>query len=160
MQGLTIREAAPSDREALIDLFGLLNGFEGAIAGDRALGRGAAEASLDHSDRRVTESDGHRLVALHDGAVLGLLFLAFPRQPPYVREALRPHGFVTELVVRPEARGTGIGRTLLAEAERLTRARGLNRLMLGVLAGNERAERTYRQAGFAPYALEMLKRLD
>jgi GNAT superfamily N-acetyltransferase len=64
------------------------------------------------------------------------------------------------LFVRETARGTGIGRALLAEAERLTRARGLDRMLIGVAAGNDRAEETYRRAGYAPYSREMIRHLD
>jgi GNAT superfamily N-acetyltransferase len=48
---------------------------------------------------------------------------------------------------------------LLAEAERLTRAEGLKRLVIGVLVANEKAERTYRNFGFEPYVAIMKKEL-
>jgi ribosomal protein S18 acetylase RimI-like enzyme len=73
---------------------------------------------------------------------------------------LRSYGQVTELVVEPEWRGRGVGRRLIGEAERLTREKGLPRLAIGVLAGNDRAERAYRAAGFAPYLLNLMKRVD
>jgi GNAT superfamily N-acetyltransferase len=48
---------------------------------------------------------------------------------------------------------------LLLEAERQATARGVGRLMVGVLAGNTRAEALYRRMGFAPHAIEMAKTL-
>jgi GNAT superfamily N-acetyltransferase len=137
MGGLTIRGATPADREALVAGFGGLNAFED----------------------RIAESGGHRLVAERDGAVLGHLFLVFDRQPAYVREDRRDHASVSELFVHPGARGGGVGSALLAEAERLVLARGLDRLMIGVLAGNDGAEALYRRQGFAPNTTEMLKTL-
>ena len=53
-----------------------------------------------------------------------------------------------------------LGRALLTEAERLTRAAGLARLSIGVLDGNAEAARTYRAFGFRPYVQLMVKPLD
>lgn len=160
MRGLTIRAARPTDREALLEQFQGLNRFEDAITGDRATDRAGAEASLAHSERRIAESGGHQLVAEVDGAVIGHLFLIFANQAPFVHPDRRAHGYVSELFVREAVRGGGIGRALLAEAERLTRAEGLDRMLIGVVAGNDRAEQTYLRAGFAPYSRELLKKLD
>jgi ribosomal protein S18 acetylase RimI-like enzyme len=76
-----------------------------------------------------------------------------------LRQLTRRHGTVTDLVVHEDWRGRGIGRMLLAEAERLTRAEGLKRLVIGVLVANEKAERTYRNFGFEPYVAIMKKEL-
>ena len=62
-------------------------------------------------------------------------------------------------VVDEDWRGRGIGRLLLAEAERLTREKGLKRLVIGVMAGNAGAERLYAELGFTLYAKAMLKAL-
>ena len=48
---------------------------------------------------------------------------------------------------------------LLAEAERLTKEAGHKRLVIGALVANERAERTYRAFGFAPYVSILSKEL-
>jgi GNAT superfamily N-acetyltransferase len=160
MAGLMIREAVPADREALIAQFTGLNLFEDGVSGDRESSPEAGEASLDHTAECIAESGGHMLVAERDGAVVAFLALCFPESPPYVRVALRRHGLVSELFVRPEARGAGVARALLAEAERLTRLRGLKRLAIGVLAGNAGAEALYRSTGFTSHAIEMLKPLD
>jgi GNAT superfamily N-acetyltransferase len=130
------------------------------MTGDRAIDRAGAEASLAYSERRLAETGGHMLVAEVDGAVIGQLCLIFAQQGPFVRPDRRPHGYVSELFVRQAVRGGGIGRALLAEAEHLTRAQGLDRMLIGVVAGNDRAETTYLRAGFAPYSRELLKKLD
>jgi GNAT superfamily N-acetyltransferase len=160
MSGLTIRAALPSDREVLLEQFQGLNLFEDAITGDRAIDRVGAETSLAYSEQRIAKSGGHMLVAEMDGVVIGHLFLIFALQGPFVHPDRRPHGYVSELFVRQAVRGGGIGRALLAEAERLTRAHGLDRMLIGVVAGNDRAEQTYLRAGFAPYSRELLKKLD
>ena len=46
-----------------------------------------------------------------------------------------------------------------AVAERLTREKGLKRLVIGVMAGNAGAERLYGELGFSVYAKAMMKPL-
>jgi hypothetical protein len=47
-----------------------------------------------------------------------------------------------------------------SEAAAHARAAGCARMLIGVLSGNDRAERIYRAAGFRPYALELIRDLD
>ena len=54
----------------------------------------------------------------------------------------------------------GAFRAMLALAEAHARAAGCRRLHIGVLAGNNDAERIYRKAGFRSYAIEMVQELD
>jgi RimJ/RimL family protein N-acetyltransferase len=49
---------------------------------------------------------------------------------------------------------------MLALAEAHAREAGCRRLHIGVLAGNDDAERIYRKAGFRTYAIEMVQELD
>lgn len=55
--------------------------------------------------------------------------------------------FVIDLYVRPAARGHGLGRTLMAEAERLCRATGGGALLWGVLHQNAAAMAFYEGLG-------------
>ncbi len=68
-------------------------------------------------------------------------------------------GYVYDLYVAPDWRGRGLGRALLAEAERRCRARGLKELGLTVSVTNLPARRLYESAGFAVERLLMSKRL-
>ena len=88
-----------------------------------------------------------------------MLGLIVQEDQVFVREDVRRHGYVCDLVVDEEWRGKGIGRLLLAEAERCTREKGLKRLVIGVMAGNDGAERLYAELGFSVYAKAMMKAL-
>jgi GNAT superfamily N-acetyltransferase len=156
---MIIREAKPSDRTALDEQEQLLNLFENPFSGDRELTRVGAVAAMDRLQQRAGENGGAVLVAEIDGAVIGHLVLTFERMGPFVREELRDYAYVADLFVREAHRGHGIGRALIAEAERRAIARGLKRILLGVLHGNTSAERSYRRQGYADYALEMVKTL-
>lgn len=61
---------------------------------------------------------------------------------------------IHDIVVSAPFRRRGIGRALLAAAESGARARGCCKLTLEVLEGNRGAIAAYREAGFAPYALD------
>ena len=52
-----------------------------------------------------------------------------------------------------------VGRMLLEEAERRTRAAGCRRPTIGVLVANPDAERLYRSVGFEPYVSILTKDL-
>jgi len=156
---LHIRPYALDDREALVEQFLGLNRYEEPLARNRRTDRTGAAECLDAALERVSETDGVALVAEFDGRVVGHLFLVFERDAVYVREDLRPYGYVSELFVREGDRGLGIGKALMAEAERLTAERGLVRLMVGVLAGNTPAATLYARLGFTPHATELEKHI-
>lgn len=156
---VTIRTARPTERDAAVDLLQALNAFEAPLTGDRLMGRAAADAYYAVLLRRIAEQQGRLLVAEAEGRLVGLMGFVVEEDEPYVRPDLRRRGFVTDLVVEEDWRGRGIGRMLLAEAERLARQKGLARLALGVVAGNEPAARAYAAAGFRPAATILVKPL-
>ena len=157
MEGLVIRPAAAADRAALDEQAQLLNRYEEPFAHDSRLDAAGGVESVATLLARTAEG-GALLVAELDGRVVGHMALWFERMPPFVREALRDYAYLGDLFVREAHRGRGIGRALIAEAERLARARGAARILLGVLPGNP-AEAVYRKLGYRPYAVEMAKDL-
>ncbi len=61
------------------------------------------------------------------------------------------HGiYLEDLYVRPEARGTGVGRALVAELAAVAHRAGYGRLDWSVLDWNESAIRFYRSLGAVP----------
>ncbi len=156
---LTIRPATPADRAALDEQELGLNLFENALVGDRNITPAGGVAAMDKLHQRAEDSQGVVLVGEIGGAVIAHLVLTFERFGPYVREDLRSYALVADLFVREPHRGQGIGRSLIAEAERRAIERGMPRIVLGVVHGNHAAERSYRRQGFRDYVLEMVKDL-
>ena len=68
--------------------------------------------------------------------------------------ACRPLVNIHDVVVRRSHRGQRVGERMLAEAERVARARGACKLTLEVLSGNAPACRLYERVGFASYQLD------
>jgi ribosomal protein S18 acetylase RimI-like enzyme len=69
-------------------------------------------------------------------------------------------GWVNYLAVDPSSQGEGLGRALMAEAERMLVERGCPKLNLQIRAGNERVMEFYRALGYAEdHAVSFGKRL-
>jgi len=82
------------------------------------------------------------LVAERDGAVVG--YVVADSTPNFGRDI----GHVKDLAVRPDARGEGIGRALLASALGQLRVRGAAIVKLEVRESNEAARSLYASEGF------------
>jgi len=65
----------------------------------------------------------------------------------------RPLVNVHDVAVLASHRGRGIAEQMLAEAERIARARGAVKMTLEVLSGNAPAIQLYRRMGYAGYQL-------
>ena len=59
------------------------------------------------------------------------------------------YAYVSSAYVRPDMRRRGVLRALVAEAERWSRARGLDQMRLHNVAGSDAAERAWDALGFA-----------
>lgn len=64
-------------------------------------------------------------------------------------------GYLDELAVLPDYRGQGLGSRLMDWADSLFAERGVHRVELLVVVGNEGARRFYERHGFLPAVLEM-----
>ena len=62
----------------------------------------------------------------------------------------QPGLYLEDLYVKPDFRGRGVGRRLLAHLARIAKTRGCGRFEWSVLDWNEPAIRSYRRAGATP----------
>lgn len=113
---------------------------------------------LEAAQRITAIGDNDRqalVVARVDGVVSGLIALDFMYYLPLGTTTCR----ITALVVSSSARGQGMGRQLLREAERRARAGGAARLEL--TSGSQRtdAHAFYKACGFGDGTLRFIKRL-
>jgi ribosomal protein S18 acetylase RimI-like enzyme len=160
MSDVAIRPAEERDRAAIVDLIHALNLHEATLCADRRTDFAAAQECYDAVRARIARDGGALFMACSaQDEPLGFISLAFATDEPFVREALRRYGMVTDLVVAPAHRGAGIGRRLIAAAEERVREEGVARLQIGVLAANEDAAASYRAAGYGPHMLMLEKYL-
>jgi GNAT superfamily N-acetyltransferase len=80
--------------------------------------------------------------------------------PTYSTFLARSGVHLEDVFVRPESRGRGVGRALLAEVARIAVARGSGRLEWSVLDWNESAIGFYRSLGARPMDEWTVYRLD
>ena len=122
----TIRPVRPADLDSALDL--ALDELEySSLVGATVWRPGAAELKRDTLARRLEQGDPMWL-AERDGVAVGLvecwLTDAKPDSWTATRLPLGRWGYVNCLSVAPEARGSGVGRDLMAVAHRELAARG------------------------------------
>lgn len=124
-----VRRAVATDEDALCAL------EQRVFCGDR-LSRAQFRRHLDSDSALV-------LVCTDHGRLLGDAVVFFRRGATASR--------LYSLVAAPEARGRGVGRALLAAAERQSRRRRCSELRLEVRVDNERAIELYERAGYSRF---------
>jgi GNAT superfamily N-acetyltransferase len=135
-----LRAATPADVPVLVELIGDLATYErepDAVVADEAM----------LTDALFTESPVvFATVADDDGSILGMAihFLNFSTWTG------RTGIYLEDLYVRPEHRGLGVGRALLADLARTACSRGYARIDWSVLDWNEPALAFYRSIGARP----------
>jgi GNAT superfamily N-acetyltransferase len=145
-----IRPARPADIPAIYQLIRDLASYENALAdvtGSEAQLRGALLAEPPAVFAHVAE---------HDGQVAGfaLWYLSFSTWTA-------GHGiYLEDLYVKPELRGSGLGRALLAELARICVARGYPRLEWAVLDWNTPSRGFYASLGAAEMSEWIVNRLS
>jgi len=114
---------------------------------------------LDDAARRIRailDNDRQALVVARVGGVVsGLIALDFMYYLPLDTTTCR----ITALVVTSSARGQGLGRQLLREAERRARAGGAARLELSSGSQRSDAHAFYKACGFSDGTVRFIKRL-
>lgn len=155
-----IREFAEADRDAVNDCVRELQEHERAIEPRMKPFEAIAQTYLDGLLAHCRGTQGRILVAEVAGAVVGYVCV-YGREPNTDDDEIDyDYAVVADLAVNPSHRGSGIGRTLLAAAERHARAAGARWLRISVLARNRRAFALYEATGFAPRVVELEKDLS
>ncbi|MCG6121425.1 MAG: GNAT family N-acetyltransferase [Microvirga sp.] len=154
-----IRDASPADDDAIVALIDALNQYEANLVDDRRTDPAAARECLERDRERIGRSGGGLVVACEEERVIGFLALVFARDEPYVLPQWRDYAMIAELVVDAYSRGLGVGRSLIAEAERRARERGVARIAVAALSANAGALAAYRAAGYGDYMITLERRL-
>ena len=124
---LVVRPFAPADTDAVVALW--------ETAG---LTRPWNDPHKDIA-RKLDVQPGGFLVAVTDGEIIGSVMAGYDGH----------RGWVNYLAVAPHARRSGVGRSLMAEAERVLEALGCPKVNLQIRATNLAAVRFYEALGYS-----------
>jgi ribosomal protein S18 acetylase RimI-like enzyme len=140
---ITVRDARAGDEETVADLIRVL-----AAAEDDTSPVTAAYVSA-----YLAHENLHALLAEVDGRAVGLLTYSF--HPGLFHAGTS--AMIDELVVRPEAQGSGVGDALLTEAVRRFEVAGCSEASVSTGMENARAQALYRKHGLSEEALLLEK---
>lgn len=99
-------------------------------------------------------------VGVDGGEVAGFVCVYARARSEEPDEGPKEYGLVSDLVVLPAFRGSGMGRALLERAESHARRADVQWLRVGVLSSNEAARTLYSRAGYRPYSEYLEKELE
>jgi predicted N-acetyltransferase YhbS len=142
---LEVRDARPRELDAVRALtMDAYTEYATVMTPEAWLGLERAIVAALQSDDRA-----QRIVALRGDALVGSVML-YPASVDAYDGATRPAGWpeLRLLAVSPEARGTGVGRRLVAECIRRAREQGAEALGLHTSASMRVAMDLYRAMGF------------
>lgn len=134
---VTFRPAQPGDVEAVARVWhdAWHDGHDGRVPEELQPDRDPA-----YFRQRSADLLAHVTVAEGDGELLGVLIVLDDE--------------LQQLMVSAAARGRGVGRLLIAEAERQVAAAGYAEIWLAVVPGNETARRFYAACGWSDAGAE------
>ena len=136
---MIVRDAKTDDAEVVAELIRLLAASEDDVS----------PITTDYIATYLDTNGRHALLAERDGSAVGLLTYSF--HPNLYHAATS--GVVDIVVVRPEARGAGVGDALVAEAMRRFTAAGCAEASVSTGLDNEPAKALYRKHGLTEEAL-------
>lgn len=140
---MTIRRATARDKQLLRQLW---EEFERELDHPVYLRETWEEAWEDLSE---TVRNGVALIAEEDGDAVGFVFCV-------LGDRGRQTAHITDIYVRPTARGQGVGRALMAELIEPTREAGFDHVSLEVMLRNTEARHLYERLGFVPFDMFMV----
>ncbi|HVL90984.1 MAG TPA: GNAT family N-acetyltransferase [Actinomycetota bacterium] len=146
---VSVRPARSSDWAAVAALLA-------ELGRPAALGAPEEPALREVFEAYRTRADAAALVAESGGRIIGFCDVEFRVRLNFVE----PQAWVPDLIVTEAARGTGAGRALLAEAERLARERGCWGMTLESAAWRTAAHAFYRHTGWTDAGLAFTKPLS
>jgi GNAT superfamily N-acetyltransferase len=160
MSGFTIRDARwPDDQAAATSFIDGLQKYEVQFEPNRRIDPQVGADYFSELMKRVRENRGRVFIAEQNGGAVGWAVFLIEQEAIYIVESERRTGYIAELFIEENVRGTGVGKALIAACETHARANGLTVLMIGVLPKNTRARTVYHAAGFAPYSEQLRKHL-
>jgi GNAT superfamily N-acetyltransferase len=156
---LEIRNYTEDDEAGLLRLVRELQTYESRFYNRMIASEEIAGWYVDDLKKQCMDFNGHIRVALIAGKPMGYSTILTQCRNEQPDELPFDYAMVGDLVVVATARGKGLGRSLLEDAEAIARKAGAKWLRIGVLAKNTVARDVYGRYGFEEHMIEMEKPL-
>jgi GNAT superfamily N-acetyltransferase len=151
--GVSIRRATAADRGTVVPLSSRLHDFGPPDWRDRAtMDEAVAPAISGALDASGPETE---VLVAEDSAGRTLGFVHLHEATDFFTGEV--HGHVSDIVVRADAEGRGVGRALMDAGEQWSRDRGHRLLTLNVFEKNRRARGLYERLGFSADTTKLVK---
>ena len=120
------------------------------------------EESFKIDMRKVKEQEGKIYLAVEDENVIGLIIgiVEIKDEIDKITNDCAKTGNIIELVVRENARGTGIGKSLLKKIEEYFKSINCVRMNIEVFGPNKKAHTFYSKNGYIDRDIIMSKKID
>jgi GNAT superfamily N-acetyltransferase len=153
---VTVRKATKDDAGAItkfaVALFELHTEWDAKRFTQIATIEGAERFYGDRAE------NGWVLVASSAGKVIG--FAYFEYEPMLYAELATNVVWLHDIYVEPVARGSGVGRALIAAVKEEAIRLGANKVLLSVAVGNEHGRQLFERSGFRTTMLEMMLEIE
>lgn len=146
---MLIRRATRSDIDEVVDLWKEHMDFHSGMYPLFARSERGHVEFAKFLTKQCTDPDWAVFVAVDDETVVGYCLATLMAYPPVFR--IRAFGFIQDMAVSQDFRRRGVGAELLKELCVWFRKRGVRRIELQALIGNEISQSFWRKQGFAPY---------
>ncbi|MEL6363001.1 MAG: GNAT family N-acetyltransferase [Pseudomonadota bacterium] len=155
---MKIRPYVDEDRNEVLSLHHELHSFEWPL---RSLRSRSPSLSKEYFEKEYDDimadedCDWMFIVAEDHGSLIGYVFCLADKE---LLDDPREQVHVLDIMVTEDARGEGVGRTLMNAVEEFASDRGITRITLDVLSANERAVGFYKKLGFetAVFTMQMI----
>ncbi|WP_259071069.1 GNAT family N-acetyltransferase [Mucilaginibacter sp. X4EP1] len=148
---IIVRKAVPADLPVLLEF------EQGIIKAERPFDSTLKDGEIHYYDiaEMIVADNVEVLVAELDNELIGSGYARIENSKVYLKHP--KHAYLGFMYVKPEQRGKGINKVILAGLENWSKEKGITELRLDVYDENEPAVKAYEKAGFSKH-LDLMRK--
>jgi len=149
MDDILIREAAPSDMEAMVALWKELMLLHADMDRNFVLIAEAETLFRAYLEKHFSDKDSFAVVACHENALVGYTMAIESERPPVFEKART--ALISDMIVTASFRGRGIGSRLVRRVKAWARTLDVDQLEVMAATVNPQAMGFWKKMGARPY---------
>jgi len=151
---MRVIEHDPIHKDAVVKLMAELQDCECLLSDDRPPGESMAAGHFDYLLELCEIRSGKVFLAVSEQIVVGFVTVFLESNDDgdlHLFPEYRRYGWISDLIVKEDQRGSGAAAVLLERAEEYCASVGVHQIKLAALHNNTRARRFYEKSGYAEY---------